>query len=256
MKSQYEETYHQLETKHYWFRARRTYILQELDKLDRNLKILDIGCSSGILLGELAMAGFKSENLYGIDISEKAISNCKNNGFKNTFTMDAQNINLDHKFDIIIASDCLEHLENDEKALNNWNHLLKQGGIAYIFVPAFMALWSEHDEVNMHYRRYTGKELREKLINNGFRIKKSGYWNFFLFLPILIMRILSRVKTKRSDNTGNLNKITLMNGLLFKLINLENKLLKHINFPVGVSTYCIAQKDNWPTQFYHDKRGH
>jgi predicted SAM-dependent methyltransferase len=73
--------------------------------------------------------------------------------------MDAQNITLDEKFDVIIASDCLEHLKEDEKALKNWYELLNKNGVAFIFVPAFMSLWSYHDEYNMHYRRYTNSEL-------------------------------------------------------------------------------------------------
>ena len=122
--------------------------------------ILDIGCSSGIFLKDLERLGFKIENLFGIDISEKAIANCKSNGIQNAFVMDAQNITLLEKFDIIIASDCLEHLQDDIKAINNWKSLLKNGGLMYVFVPAFQSLWSYHDEVNKHFRRYTKIELR------------------------------------------------------------------------------------------------
>ncbi len=245
MKSDFELVYHQLEKRHFWFRARREYILQELGKVDRDFKILDIGCSSGILLEELAQIGFKINNLYGIDISEKAISNCKNAGFEKTFVMDAQSINLNEKFDIIIASDCLEHLEDDEKALSNWNNLLKQKGIAYIFVPAFMSLWSEHDLMNMHYRRYKRNELSDKLKKNGFEINKSSFWNFFLFTPILIVRFFGRLKSSKKNNTGDLNKLPLFNNLLFALLSFENRLIKHINFPVGVSSFCIAKKTSF-----------
>ena len=65
-------------------------ILQILKSSPRDSKILDIGCSSGVLLNDLIEIGFKKENLYGIDISEKAIYNCKQNGIKNSFVMDAQ----------------------------------------------------------------------------------------------------------------------------------------------------------------------
>lgn len=242
MKSDFEELYHQLEKKHFWFRARRKYILNQLDKVDRNSKILDIGCSSGILLAELSQIGFKLDNLFGIDISENAISNCQKTGLTNTFVMNAQNITLDQKFDIIIASDCLEHLEDDEKALKNWNNLLKPKGLAYIFVPAFMSLWSKHDEVNMHFRRYKRNELRNKLKNNYFDIIKSSFWNFSLFTPITIARFLSRFKLSKKNNTGDLDKLPIFNNLLFTLLNFENMLLKHINFPIGVSSYCIAIK--------------
>lgn len=242
MKSEYEQLYHQLEKDHFWFKARRSYLLQELRSIDKNATILDIGCSSGILLQELYQIGFKISNLFGIDISEQAIERCKILGLKNTFVMDAQNFNFNQKFDIIIASDCLEHLKDDEKALQNWHTMLQVGGTAYIFVPAFMQLWSQHDLANMHYRRYTKSGLKNKLIKNGFEVKKSGFWNFFLFAPIFLIRLVNRTNSSKNEKTGNLNKLPSLNSLLLNLLYFENKLLLYINFPFGISTYCIATK--------------
>jgi SAM-dependent methyltransferase len=243
MKEAYEEKYHELERTHFWFRARRKYILQLLEGSNRQSSILDIGCSSGILLYDLANVGFDVNNLYGIDISPKAVRKCQEAGFQNVFVMDASHIDLKKKFDVAIASDCLEHLENDREALKNWYDLLKPGGKLYVFVPAFMLLWNEHDEANMHFRRYTGKELRAKIAITGFQIEGSGYWNFFLFLPILTRRIWSRLRTsKKRGETGDLNEIPKFNNPLYRLINWENKLLRYLKFPFGISTYCIARK--------------
>lgn len=243
MKESFEKKYHKNEKNHFWFKARRKYILQLLKSAPKNIAVLDIGCASGILLNELLKIGFDANNLYGIDISSKAIENCKRNGICNSFVMDAQNIVLNKKFNLIIASDCLEHIKYDENALNNWYNLLTPGGFLYVFVPAYRILWSAHDDVNMHFRRYTKKELKRKLENNHFKITKSGYWNFFLFLPILLVRMLSKLNISKTQNTtGNLNEPALFNNLLFNLINFENKLLKYVAFPFGVSTYCVAQK--------------
>lgn len=242
MQKDFEKIYHQLETEHFWFKARRHYILQELKKADRSAKILDIGCSSGILMHQFIEEGFQAENLYGIDISEQAINNSKASGLENTFVMDAQHISLAGPFDIIIASDCLEHLKDEKAALNNWFDLLKPDGLAYVFVPAFMALWSEHDEVNMHYRRYRKSELKNRLIENGFSIERSGYWNFFLFLPVFLIRMLGKLLPAKKASTGDLDALPRFNGLLLALLQFESKLLSFMNFPVGVSTYCIAKK--------------
>ena len=242
MKKDFEKAYHEIEMQHFWLRARRNYILNALYKADRSSTILDIGCSSGILLGQLSQIGFKPENLYGIDISEKAINNSQKSNLRNTFVMDAQSIVLNQKFDIIIASDCLEHLEDDERALRNWSKLLKPQGIAYIFVPAFMSLWSEHDEANMHFRRYGRSELSEKLKNNGFEVIKSGFWNFFLFMPLYLVRLMSRVKPSKHRESGDILRLPPLNNYLFGILNFENKLLKYINFPFGVSSFAIAKK--------------
>lgn len=237
MEKIFEKKYHQQEKNHFWFKARRKYIIQILKNSPRDSKILDIGCSSGILLNDLIKIGFKKENLYGIDISQKAIYNCKQNGIENSFVMDAQQIDLKEKFDIIIASDCLEHIQNDDKAISNWHSILKKNGKAIIFVPAFMFLWSNHDVVNMHFRRYSKKQLLEKINKKAFKINESGYWNFLLFFPIVLVQLFQSKKTN-----NNLDKISSFNNVFFNILKFENKILNYINLPIGVSTYCIITK--------------
>jgi 2-polyprenyl-3-methyl-5-hydroxy-6-metoxy-1,4-benzoquinol methylase len=241
MEAQFEEKYHEIEVEHFWFKSRRSYIRGLLRNTPRDAKILDIGCSSGILLNELISDGFNPENLFGIDVSEKAIANAKTNGLKNVFVMDAQEITLDKKFDVIIASDCLEHLAKDEKALQNWYNLLAKTGQIMVFVPAFMSLWSQHDEVNLHYRRYTLSQLKSKMQAAGFSITKASYWNFLLLVPVYIARKLTRY-SKKKKTTGDLEGIPTANGILYNIIRLENSLLRNVSLPIGISTFCIARK--------------
>ena len=244
MKSEFEKRYHDVETDHWWFKSRRQYIIQLLKNAPKDSKILDIGCSSGILLKDLESIGFNIDNLYGIDISSNAIANCKKNDIEHAYVMDAQNITLTQKFDIIIASDNLEHLEKETQALINWKDLLVSGGKMYIFVPAFMSLWSYHDEVNMHYRRYFKKELTKKIAAQNLKIVKSGYWNFSLFIPVYIFRRLTaKLKNKSAENDINIGN-PFINKILYWLICFENRLLKTFSFPFGVSTFCIAEKED------------
>lgn len=243
MKKDFEKKYHDVETDHWWFKSRRKYLLDLLKNAPKDSKILDVGCSSGIFLKDLEALGFKTENLYGIDISDSAIINCKANGIQNSFVMDAQDITLIETFDIIIASDCLEHLEDDKKALKNWKSLLKIGGTMYVFVPAFMSLWSYHDTINMHYKRYTNEELKSKLLAENLAIVKASYWNFLLFLPVYTFRKLSSILNKNKKGEGDISiGNSFVNSSLLHLIILENKLLKAIDFPFGVSTFCIAKR--------------
>lgn len=243
MEKDFEKKYHDVETEHWWFKSRRKYLLDLVKNAPKNSKILDIGCSSGIFLKDLEALGFKLENLYGIDISDSAIENCKANGIQNSFVMDAQNITLTESFDIIIASDCLEHLEDDKKALKNWKSLLKIGGTMYVFVPAYMSLWSYHDTINMHYRRYTNEELKSKLVAENLSVEKASYWNFFLFIPVYAFRKLTSLFNKNKKGEGDISiGNSFVNSSLFNLILLENKLLKSVNFPFGVSTFCVAKR--------------
>lgn len=245
MEINFEKKYHDVETNHWWFKSRRSYLKDLIKNAPKNSKILDIGCSSGVFLKDLETLGFNPNNLFGIDISAVAISNSKQIGLKNTFVMDAQEIILNEKFDLIIASDCLEHLQDDEKALKNWNSLLNNNGMMYVFVPAFKSLWSYHDVINQHFRRYTKLELKTKLENQGLQIQKASYWNFFLFIPIYLFRqISSTLKNKNKDTSDIAMSTNFINKLLTNLIEFENKLLRKINFPFGVSTFCIAKKSD------------
>lgn len=243
MEKGFEKKYHEIEKEHFWFKSRRNYIRKLLTNYPKDVSILDIGCSSGILLDELKQDGFAVENLYGVDISPIAIENCKKNGIDNAYVMDAQDIDLQKKFDIVIASDCLEHLEDDKSALKNWEGLLANDGTIMVFVPAFMSLWSHHDKVNMHYRRYTLPELKTKMEGTGFRIKKASFWNFFLFVPVYIFRKFeTKTKDTHQNTDGDLIEKPFGNYLLTQLINFENKLLQVVNFPFGISVFCIAKK--------------
>jgi SAM-dependent methyltransferase len=243
MDKNFEKQYHDVETSHWWFKARRKYLLRLLKNAPKNSKILDIGCSSGIFLKDLEAQGFNMQNLYGIDISGNAVKNCHKNGIQNAFVMDAQHITLEQKFDIIVASDCLEHLEDEKKALENWKNLLAPGGKMYVFVPAFQSLWSHHDVVNMHYRRYTRKELTTRMAGLGLNITASGYWNMFLFLPAYIVRrIAPKLGKKQSPHGDIATNNGLVNTLLLQLLSIENRLPGFMRFPFGVSTFCIAAK--------------
>ena len=243
MQKDYEKQYHDVETDHWWFKSRRNYLLDLIKNAPKDSKILDIGCSSGVFLKDAEKLGFAINNLYGIDISEQAIKNSKANGIKNSYVMDGQDITLTQKFDIIIASDCLEHLEHDSKALANWKTLLNKGGTMYVFVPAFMSLWSYHDDINMHYRRYTKAELKARFKEQNLKVIKSGYWNFFLFTPVFLFRKVSgKLKKDKSAVSDIAMGKSFVNTAMLNLLLLENKMLRLFSFPFGISTFCIAKK--------------
>ncbi|MCC1483701.1 class I SAM-dependent methyltransferase [Winogradskyella immobilis] len=242
MNTNFETSYHINEKHHFWFKARRSFVKQLLYETSKDSKILDIGCSSGVLIQDLIDCGFNANNIHGIDISERAIERSKVLGIKQTQIMDAQNIKFSHTFDLLIASDCLEHLKNDNQALHNWYNLLNPGGKLIVFVPAYQFLWSRHDEANNHYRRYTKLGLKRKLIASNFIIEKASYWNTLLFLPIALVRLFNKLfLSKAKTNTSTL-KTPVGNTLFYSILKLENKLLSKISFPFGVSTFCVVTK--------------
>ena len=127
MKKSYESKYHNLEMVYWWFEGRRDIIFKLLHLENKNSKILEVGCSGGPLLNYLKQKNFN--NLYGMDISLDAVNLCKKRGIKNVLVGDGSKTGFkDNSFDIIIASDILEHIKNDSLALLEWNRILKNKG--------------------------------------------------------------------------------------------------------------------------------
>ena len=114
-----------------------------------------------------------------------------------------------------------------------------------IFVPAFMLLWSKHDEVNKHYRRYSRKQLLQAMIKGtNMKIKFSSYWNFTLFFPVFAMRVISKVIKPKKSEQGDLKELNhLINSIIYCIIRIENRIIKMgIKFPVGVSCLAVCKK--------------
>lgn len=242
MEEKYEKRYHELEDSHWWFVGRREIIASIVKKFPQNSQILDIGCSGGNLINLLNEKGYY--NVSGIDISKKAIQLCKKRGIKSVHLMSGDNLKFKNKFDIIIASDVLEHIKDDKKAVESMKQALKKRGKVICFVPAFMSLWSRHDESNKHYRRYTKKALSDLFMNNGFTILRRSYWNFSLFLPIFIGKKLINKKIPHIKNESNLYSHSMtINKFMISLLKIENLFLSKFNFPFGVSTFIISEKE-------------
>lgn len=176
--------------------------------LNKNVKtILDIGCGSGTISLYLASKGYKVK---GIDISKKAIDACgesaKNIGLKNVeFEIcEFPKKKPTGKFDLIFFSEVIEHLPDDELALQKIHKLLNPGGILFLSTPSKNAplhrlgYAKKFDKEVGHLRRYTVQELREKLKRNGFKVnkvyKKESILRSFLFLNPITGKFIRFIK--------------------------------------------------------------
>lgn len=152
----------------------------------------------------------------------------------------------DEHFDMVCALDVLEHVEEDGAAMQELHRVLKTGGALLVTVPAFRFLWSRHDLVNHHKRRYSLQGLNRKLKATGFVISYSSYFNSLLFAPIAGYRLLGRFniqrKKLRSDFESSLSGNHFLNRVFRSIFGLERKMLNHIRFPFGVSVVFVAKK--------------
>lgn len=246
MNRNFYKNYFEVEKNHWLMKVRRLIILDNIKKLfgkkGNNERILDFGCGSGFFVKELQKAGHFS--CWGVDISEDAIKFGELRGTKNLSVLDSHKLNFkDNSFDIVLSMDVLEHLEDESWAIKEIERILKPKGKFIVMVPAYQFLWGVQDEVAHHYRRYTLGGIKKRILDNGdFKILKSSYFNTFLFLPIAIVRIFSKVfNLKKRQSDFDINS-PFLDKVFFSIFNFERKLLKSISFPFGVSVLLVLEK--------------
>ncbi|MEM6342611.1 MAG: class I SAM-dependent methyltransferase [Bacteroidota bacterium] len=252
-KNYYKEYYH-LERNHWWFKARME-ILESMiaEKLPpsstASLKILNVGAATGASSQMLERFGEVTSLEYDKEccqfLAEKV-------GIQ---ALNASVLELpfaDNSFDLICCFDVIEHVEDDDTAVQEMQRVLKEGGHLFITVPAFMFLWSHHDEINHHYRRYTRPQLLSVVNKQGLKVKNTSYFNFFTFFPIALYRLIfsksDKKKKQSEDSTGSdfevMNGANWVNTLLYKVFRTEKWILRrNLAFPVGVSIMTLLQKE-------------
>ena len=240
---EYEKLY-KFENFYWWHLGRREIlkkILRRFLERKRN-NILEIGCGTG---GNLKILG-EFGNVSGLDNSKEALSFCGERGFTNLILSKAEEINLpSESFDLVAALDVLEHIEDDEKTMREVQRLLKNGGLFLATVPAYSFLWSAHDELVHHKRRYRDSELSKKLKTAGFDVVKISHIIFFIFPAILLFRIIEKIFfPKKKKSTAYVMLPKFLNQFFIYLLKLESILLRYFNLPFGTSVIVIARKIN------------
>lgn len=232
----------EVQQKHWWFVSKKKIVLDFIDRYvptNDNHKILDIGCGSGLMLNALEQIG----DTYGMDMSDDAI-NFSKEIFSGTVKkgMLPDNIPYDEEyFSLIVALDVIEHVNDDRASLKAIRSHIAEGGQAVISVPACMFLWSEHDVLNEHKRRYTLEELKGKLIDAGFTIEKISYFNTFLFPLISLVRMINNLLKRKGASEIDLPHPAI-NYIVEKIFSLEKYFLRIMNFPIGVSVLAVVRK--------------
>lgn len=238
---EYEVMYAQ-EVHHWWFRGRRRVLVDLLRTMAGpragSLRILDYGCGTGGNTSAYASLG----TVIGIEPDTAALRlaqtrggahYCRTNGTRLPFRQGV--------FDAVVASDVLEHIEDDLAAVSEIARVLRPGGAAIISVPAHQWLFSEHDAALRHFRRYSKAGLRHLLERGGLRIRRLSYWNTALFPAICLHRLVVKPRghEPRSDTSP---APWLINEALAALLAAESAILRHVPLPWGVSLVGVAER--------------
>ena len=229
-----------LQDRHWWFVGRRKIIaslIRRFVTLPQRPRILEAGCGYG---GNLTMLGHFGD-LYAFEFEDDARS------FASTILQRPvapgflpDRVGFDNeKFDLIAILDVLEHIDDDVGSLRALGKRLDGEGSLLITVPALPWLWSEHDEIHHHKRRYTKASLRKALGEAGFSTVNVGYFNTLLFPLALVQRLASRLSGGRhaADNMPH----RLLNNLLETVFSIESRLVGRIGLPIGLSLYAVVQ---------------
>lgn len=231
-----------LEANHWWFIGRRALFRKEIARLmlEPQVQVLDVGCGTGANLRLLDTFDFAA--VVGVDSSPIAQFHCHQKGLGPVYLGDIRDLPFEDKsFDLVLATDVLEHVGEDDAAVRQIHRVVKPGGHVLVTVPTFMCLWGFQDIVSQHKRRYRLNEISARLRAEGFEIRSRYYFNFLLFLPILTARKTMKWLKPRIDSEAQLNN-RVLNWILLKILALDVACARVIRPPFGVSALIIAQR--------------
>lgn len=238
MENDYVNKYSELYEKHWWWRAREkvlSTIIRNIFRTSNNLKILDVGCGDGLFFKKLSEFG----DVYGIEPDKRLISKENLNNpriYKGCFD---DSYDAPFNFDLITMLDVIEHIEDETNILNKAHNCLSKDGKLIITVPALQILWTKHDEVNHHYRRYSKTSLIKVLQEVGIKIDSCNY----LFQFVGIFKLLARIIEKFYPATNHSSfPPAWINKAMMRASVWEYTLLKNTNVSFGSSLIAICSK--------------
>ena len=165
---------------------------------ERTARFLDIGTGEGELLVRLARLGFSGD---AIDISDAAIEKTrqllsrKGIGSIDVRLQDLLELPDEAVYDLVLAFEVLEHVEDDVAAMAKACSLLRTGGHLIMSVPAHQALWGPTDVLAGHHRRYEGADLDSRLRRAG--LEPVARWSVGVPVLNVLKPLRDRVNARR-----------------------------------------------------------
>jgi SAM-dependent methyltransferase len=243
-KAEYFSKLAELEFSNFWFQARNELVLWAMRKYQPNAStFFEVGCGTGFVLSGIArtlpkLTLFASEIfLAGLTHAVKRVPSA------NFMQMDARQVPFAEEFDVIGAFDVIEHIEEDEKVLFQLYRAIKPGGVLLLTVPQHPWLWSASDEYACHVRRYTCKQIEQKVFKAGFKLLRSTSFVTSLLPVMMLSRMMHKQKIKEFNPLSELKINVALNNFFYGLMKLELIGIRAgMNYPVGGSRFIVAGK--------------
>jgi len=237
----YAQQYETLWKRHWWWQARRRLVAGYVGRLARQRKlgeILDIGCGNGLFFDDLARYG----QVHGIEPDAALVPSDSVHRSRIEITPFSADYVSPQRYDLVLMLDVLEHIPADGPALRRAWELLNPGGFLLLTVPALMVLWSAHDVVNQHHRRYSKGGLRKLLEEAGFEVRTLRFCFGWAVAPLLLRRVLHSAQPAAGQDYQVHVPPTPVNALFYTLTSAEQAICTLAGPPVGSSLLAIAQK--------------
>jgi 2-polyprenyl-3-methyl-5-hydroxy-6-metoxy-1,4-benzoquinol methylase len=229
------DAYVEMESEHFWRRGKRNLVMGWLKNQSdfSNGRVLDVGGAASLVTQQLCIFG----DVTVVEPDATMVELVKKNRGIKVIQGRFPGLPVFGKFDIITLLDVLEHLEDDRGALLELHSYLKPNGKLVITVPAYMWLWSEHDEILHHKRRYTRAALVKLLESAGYRVVRASYYTALLLPLMALQRVSSEISSKLNSNR-ELNyrprtPIKPLNAALSSIMFIERQILRIASLPFG-----------------------
>lgn len=237
------------EDRHFWFRARNRVLAAALRPVERALpdgyRVIEMGCGTGYVLRLFAEI-FRRGLVVGLDSHHEGLLFAHRRTSLPLVQADARALPFACSFHVVGLFDVLEHIPDDAAALAGVHAMLEPAGVLALTVPADPALWSYSDEVAHHCRRYTERDLRDRLREAGFTLR---YLSPFMAATYPLMTVARRLAGRRPLDadarmraaTRELRLPDALNELLTAALSIEPWLVaRQRHLPFGTSLLALA----------------
>jgi SAM-dependent methyltransferase len=229
----------ELDERHWWYCARRDVVAALIRRVVRPPKdaaILEIGCGTGHNFPMLSEFGHV--DALELDDEARAIAEKRlGRSIMSSPLPDLAGVPERH-YDMIGAFDVIEHIDDDHAAIASIATRLKPGGKFVMTVPAHQWMWSAHDTVNHHKRRYSKRSLKALIEGSPLRLEAAGYFNSLLFPVAIAERLASKARGK---DGGDLELPPApLNAALKRTFAAERHLVGRVPLPPGLSLFAVG----------------
>lgn len=232
---------------YFWHVGRRELLAAALKKYlprpDSN-RILDIGCGTGGDMLLLRSFG----RVVGLDSSQEALRLSAAKGFDSLVLGSAEKLPFaSGSFELVVALDALEHLDDDRAAAREAYRVLAPRGVFLVTVPAYPWLWSQHDRALHHKRRYLKRGLVRVLEDAGFCIRYGSYFVMLGAVANGLRKFRDKLFRRREEEPRVYDVVypPFLNSALIWELRLEKMLVRLCPLPFGSSVAAVAQKSEY-----------